>query len=50
VPHPVSGEMLTVACDWQALQASVSDAADWLRLAQRWPWAASTVGAGFSNF
>ena len=35
LPHPISGEMLTVACDWNALQASVPDAADWLRLQQR---------------
>ena len=35
LPHPISGETLTVACDWNALQASVPDAADWLRLQQR---------------
>ena len=35
LPHPISGEMLTVACDWNALQASVPYAADWLRLQQR---------------
>ncbi len=35
LPHPVSGEPLTLACDWSALQASVPDAADWLRLQQR---------------
>ena len=38
VPHPVTGVDLELVCDWAALQASVPDAADWLRLQQRFAW------------
>ena len=38
VPHPATGAPLELACDWNALQAHVPDAADWLRLQQQWAW------------
>ena len=38
VPHPETGVDLELVCDWAALQASVPDAADWLRLQQRFAW------------
>ena len=38
VPHPLTGLDLELVCDWAALQASVPDAADWLRLQQRFAW------------
>ena len=38
VPHPVTGLNLELVCDWDELEGSVPDAADWLRLQQRFAW------------